>query len=104
MKFIYKNNTYLLKNSRGPACCHVNLKKNQKKLKVNSVSACGLIEPLFACNILFLCLSGFKGEADERRPRTGKCTMRSVPAASWTQGGHVTAGLGSRSCRESQSY
>lgn len=57
----------------------------KKKLKINSVSVCGLIEPLFACNILLLCLSGFNRKADEGRPRTGKCTMRSVPAASWTQ-------------------
>lgn len=103
MKFIYKNNPYLLKNSRGPACCHVNLRE-KKKLKINSVSMCHLIEPLFACNIHFLCLSGFKGKAGERRPRAGKCTMRSVPAASWTQGGYLTAGLESRSCQGPQTY
>lgn len=52
MKFIYKSNLYLPKNSREPACCHVNLEKNQK-LKINPVSVCHLIEPLFACNIVF---------------------------------------------------
>ena len=67
--------------------CHVNLKK--QKLKINPISAYGLTEPLFACN-LFTCLSGFNGKADERRPRTGKRTIRSVPAASWTQGEHLT--------------
>lgn len=46
---------------------------------------CGLIEPLFACNIL--CLSGFSGKADERRLRTGKRTMRSVPATPRARGG-----------------
>lgn len=64
MEFIYKNNPYLLKNSRGLACCHVNSKK-KKKLKINSVSVCSLTEPLFACNILSLCLSGFNMKADE---------------------------------------
>lgn len=74
---IYKSNPFLLKNSRGPACCHVNLEKKEK-LKINPVSVCRLIEPLFACNIL--CLSGFSRKADEERPRTGERTMRSVPA------------------------
>lgn len=53
------------------------LGEKKKKLKINPVSVCRLIEPLFARNIL--CLSGFRGEADEKRPRTGERTMRSVP-------------------------
>lgn len=77
MKFIYKSNPYLLKNSRGPACCHVNLEKKEK-LKMEPVSVCCLLESSFACNIL--CISGFSGKADEKMPRTGECTMRFVPA------------------------
>lgn len=57
VKFIYKNNPYLLKNSRGPACCHVNLGKKKSKLKINSVSMYGLTEPLFACNNSFFFVS-----------------------------------------------